>query len=155
LKLVAVLWLVQVTSVAFPVYGASVINTYMIADLGLSRGALGTISGLFLWLSGFPAPLVALLMQKKGIRRTMLLGATGLTIGTTLLATVVSSGLQYGLIFCSVVAFGTISCGPIAAQTTVARWSGRHRGRAIAFLLTGPTVGGFIAPLLLNAVIDG
>ncbi|MFK0154719.1 MFS transporter [Streptomyces sp. NPDC090493] len=152
-KLVAVLWLVLVTALATPLYGASIINTYMIKDLGLDRSGLGSISGIFLWVSGLPGPLVALLMNKKGIRNVMLGGTSLVALGAVLMATVVSSSFEYGLVYCTIVALGVVSCGPIGAQAAITRWFNRHRGRAIALVLTAPTVGGFIAPTLLQRLI--
>jgi len=53
-KLLAVFWLILFTNFAFPLYGASVINAYMAADLHMDRAALARPTGCFNGWSGCP-----------------------------------------------------------------------------------------------------
>ena len=85
-KLLAVFWLIVFTNFAFPLYGASVINTYMAADLHMNRAALGAAYGFFQWMVGLPAPLVAICINKKGVRFTMLAGCLTVLAGALLMA---------------------------------------------------------------------
>ena len=98
-KLLAVFWLILFTNFAFPLYGASVINAYMAADLHMDRAALGAAYGLFQWMVGLPAPLVAICINKKGVRFTMALGCVGVVIGALLMAFVVRTTLEVNLVF--------------------------------------------------------
>ena len=82
--LLGVLWSVLFINLAFPAFGASVINTYMAADLHLDRAMLGLPYSIYLMMSGLPAPLVALCVNRKGIRFTLLLGGTLVILGSLL-----------------------------------------------------------------------
>src|SRR6202044_3697312 len=98
-KLLAVFWLILFTSFAFPLYGASVVNAYMAADLGLNRSSLGLAYGLFQWMIGLPAPLVAILINNKGVRFIAMLGSLVVMIGALLMALVVRTGLEVDIVF--------------------------------------------------------
>lgn len=148
-----VFWLILVTNVAFPMYGGSVINAYVAVDLHLSRSSLGTAFAIFSWVSGLPAPLVALCVNKKGIRFTILLGSLLLLAGALAMALFVHTALQLIIVFGVVIGAGLVTGGPLAAQTGITRWFARRRALAISLVLTGPTIGGFIAPVALNRLI--
>jgi MFS family permease len=92
-KLLSVFWLILFTNFSFPLYGASVINTYMAADLHLDRAALGVAYGLFQWMVGLPAPLIAICINKRGVRFTMALGCLTVIAGALLMAFFVRTGL--------------------------------------------------------------
>src|SRR5579863_4785562 len=98
-KLLAVFWLILFTTFAFPLYGASVVNAYMAGALHLDRSALGLAYGLFQWMVGLPAPLVAICINKRGVRFTMALGCLVVMIGSLLMAFAVRTSLQVDIVF--------------------------------------------------------
>jgi MFS family permease len=151
--LLGILWVVLFINLAFPAFGASVINTYMAADLHLDRAMLGLAYSIYLMMSGLPAPLVALCVTRKGIRFTMLLGGALVILGSLLMAFVVKSGPGAVVCFGLIVGAGVATGGPLPTQTGVARWFVRRRALALAILLSGGGIGGFVAAPLLDRVI--
>jgi MFS family permease len=152
-QLLGVLWGVLLINLAFPAYGSSVINTYMAADLHLDRKMLGLPYSIYLIMSGLPAPLVALCVNRKGVRFTLLLGGAMVIVGSLLMALFVSSGIGAVLAFGLIVGTGVATGGALATQTSVTRWFVRRRALALAILLSGGGIGGFIAAPLLDRVI--
>jgi MFS family permease len=152
-KLLAVFWLILFTNFAFPLYGASVINAYMAADLHMDRAALGAAYGLFQWMVGLPAPLIAICINKKGVRFTMTLGCVGVAIGALLMAFVVRTTLEVNLVFGVIIGLSALSGGILGAQAGIGRWFVKHKARAITLVHTGSSFGGFVAAPVLNYVI--
>jgi len=151
--LLAAFWIVLFVNLAFPAYGANVINNYMAVDLHLNRQMVGLPYSVYLLMSGLPGPIAALSVNRHGIRFTIVLGGLMVIAGSLIMALFVSSGigavLAYGLLVGAGVAIG----GVVATQTGVARWFVRRRSLALSILLAGGGVGGFVASRLLDAVI--
>jgi MFS family permease len=152
-KLLGVFWLILFANFAFPLYGASVVNTYMAADLHLDRSQLGLAYGLFQWMAGLPAPLVAICVNKKGVRFTMTLGCLTVTAGALLMALVVRTGWQADVVYGVIIAVGALSAGVLPAQTCISRWFTKARARAITLIQTAIGVGGLAAVPALNFAI--
>ena len=152
-KLLAVFWLILFTNFAFPLYGASVINAYMAADLHMDRAALGAAYGLFQWMVGLPAPLIAICINRKGVRFTMALGCVGVTVGALLMAFAVRTTLEVNLVFGVLIGLSALSGGILGAQAGIGRWFVKHKARAITLVHTGSSLGGFVAAPALNHVI--
>ena len=152
-KLLAVFWLILFTNFAFPLYGASVINAYMAADLHMDRAALGLSYGLFQWMVGLPAPLAAICINKKGVRFTMLAGCATVLAGALLMAFAVRTVSQVYFVFGGIVGLGTLAGGILGAQAGIGRWFVKGKARAITLVRTGGTFGGFVAAPVLNRVI--
>jgi len=153
-KLLAVLWSIVLINLAFPIYGSSVINAVMMSDLNLDRRTLGFVFSLYTVMSGLPGPLVAVCVDRFGIRCTLILGSLLVALGSVLMATVVSTGLHAALAFGILVGIGVATGGVIAAQAGLARWFFRRRALALALISTASGVGGFIAAPLLNRIIS-
>jgi MFS family permease len=152
-KLLAVFWLILLTNFAFPLYGASVVNTYMAADLHWDRSQLGLAYGIFQWMVGVPAPLVALCISRRGVRFTAALGCLIVIVGALLMALVVHTSLQTDLVFGVMIGMGAMTGGVLVAQTGINRWFSKRKGLAITLVHTGGTLGGFVAARVLDAVI--
>jgi len=153
-KLLSALWIVVLVNLAFPIYGSSVVNTAMIEALDLDRAMLGFIFSLFTIMSGLPGPLVAICVNRFGVRFTLILGSLLVITGSILMATVVSTGWQAAIVFGIVVAFGVGAGGIIAAQAGLAKWFFRRRALALAIISSATAVGGFLAAPLLNKIIE-
>ena len=152
-KLLSALWVVVFINLAFPIYGSSVINAVMMQDLHLDRQTLGFLFSLFTILSGLPGPLVALSVDRFGVRRTLFAGSMLVVLGSVCMATVVRNGLHAALAFGVVVGTGVAAGGIIGAQAGLARWFIRRRALALAFISTASGVGGFLAAPLINRII--
>jgi len=152
-KLLSALWIIVVINLAFPFYGQSILNPEMLTELNLDYRTLGLIASLYALMSGLPGPLVAVSIQRFGIRLTLFVGSLLVVLGSVIMATVVSTGLHAALAFGIVVGGGVSMGGIIGGQTGAARWFIRRRALALAILSSATAVGGFLAALLLNKVL--
>jgi MFS family permease len=152
-QMLAAFWIVLFVNLAFPAYGAGVINNYMAVDLHLNRQMVGLPYSVYMLMSGLPGPIAALCVNRRGIRFTIVLGGALVIAGSLIMALWVSSGLgavlAYGVVVGGGVAIGCV----VATQTGVARWFVRRRALALSILLSGGGVGGFVASRALDAVI--
>lgn len=152
-KLLAAFWLIVFFNLGFAAYGAPLINTAMAADLEFNRTMLGLPVSVFMLASGLPGPLVALCVNRRGVRFTLVLGSLLMVAGAVMLAlfvnNVVGAAIGYGVLM----GLGVAAGATLPAQTGVAFWFQRKRARALAILLAAVGVGGFVAPSLLNAVM--
>jgi MFS family permease len=149
------LWAILVVNLAFPYYGAGLLGAYMANELHFDRGTLGLCFAIFQWTTALPAPLVALCLNRKGVRFTLVLGSALLCLGSFLMAVFAHSAWQVYVAFGGVVGTGVLTGSMVATQTGIGRWFEKRKALAISVLLTGPYIGGFIAPLVLNWVVVG
>jgi len=153
-KLLVAMWCVLFVNLAFPFYGASVINTYMALDFNLDRRILGLIVTVFTLTSGLNSPVAAFVINKIGVRYTMLIGGSLILLSALTMASFVDSGMQAVVIFGVIAGTGVVSGGALTAQAIVANWFVRRRALALSLVLSAPGIGGFIAAPLLNHVIS-
>lgn len=151
-RLLGAFWIVAFINLAFPAYGASVLNAAMATELGLDRQTLGTVVAIYLAMSGLPGPAVGWSVARYGVRTTLLIGSALIISGSLLMGTVVTTGpgaiIGFGLLVGVGVAFG----GLIASQVGVMRWFLRRRSLALSLLYSGGAIGGFFAPPLLARI---
>lgn len=152
-RLLAVFWILVLVNLGFPMYGSSVINSVMMRDLNLDRRMLGLLFSLYTIMSGLPGPLVAVCVGRFGVKATLVLGGLFVTLGSVLMAAVVSTGLHAALAFGVLVGIGVAMGGVISTQAGLARWFVRKRALVLAILSTSSGVGGFLAAPLLNRII--
>lgn len=151
-RLLAAFWLIAVINLAFPAYGSAVLNAAMAAELGFDRQSLGTMVAIYLAMSGLPGPLVAMSVNRLGVRWTLVIGSAFLIVGATMLATIVSTVWLAVFAFGLLVGIGVATGAIIAAQAGVARWFVRRRALALSLLYSGGAIGGFVAPPILSAI---
>ena len=100
--LLGALWLVFAFNLGFPAYGGPLINSSMAIQLNFSRETLGLITSFYIIMSGLPGPVVAMAVNRFGVRRTLVAGSLMNVSGAALMATVVNSGagayVAFGLI---------------------------------------------------------
>lgn len=146
--------LIMGLNVSFPLYGAGVIGAYMAQDLQLDGGTLGlafSVNSLFM---GLPGPLVGYFVSRWGVRSATALGTLTLLLGALGMALWAESALRFVLGFGVVMGVGAAFGGLIAAQSGVAFWFRRRAASAMAIVLIGSSVGGFLAPSLIEWVIS-
>src|SRR5258706_9689195 len=148
------LWAIVFLNLGFPAYGPAVINPAMAKALGLNREALGNMFSVYMLMSGLPGPLVAVSINRWGVRRTMLLGSAFTVTGALLMGTVVTGGLGAMLCFGVLVGAGVATGSAMASQAGLARWFGRRRSLALSVLYSAGAIGGFVAAPLLNRIIQ-
>jgi len=143
--LLGVLWLVFAFNLGFPAYGGPVLNTAMAKELGFSRETLGTITLIYIIMSGLPGPVVAMAVNRFGVRRTLVVGSVMNVAGATFMATVANSGAAAYLGFGLLVGGGVCAGAAIASQTALSRWFLRHRALALSILYSAGAIGGYFA----------
>jgi MFS family permease len=152
-KLLAVFWIILFANFAFPLYGASVVNTYMAEALHWDRTQLGTAYAIYQLMIGVPAPLVSFLITRKGARFTTAIGCWIVVGGALLMSSVVHTSWQTYIFYGFTMGLGAMTGGILVAQTAVNRWFNRYKGLAITIVHTGTTFGGFIAARLVDKAI--
>jgi MFS family permease len=152
-KLLAIFWFILFANFAFPLYGASVVNTYMAEALHWDRTQLGLAYAIYQLMIGVPAPLIAVLIAKRGVRFTASIGCVVVVVGALLMSSVVRTSLQVDLVYGVMIGLGAMTGGVLVAQTGINRWFSRLKGLAITLVHTGGTFGGFVAARLLDKVI--
>ena len=152
-KLLAIFWIILFANFAFPLYGASVVNTYMAEALHWDRTQLGTAYAIYQLMIGVPAPLISVLIAKKGARFTTAIGCWIVVGGALLMSSVVHTSWQTYIFYSFTMGLGAMTGGILVAQTGVNRWFNRYKGLAITIVHTGTTFGGFVAARLVDKVI--
>lgn len=152
-RLLFVFWLVLLVAAAFPLYGGGVMNGYMSADLQLERSVAGLPMSVYQFVFGLGAPVVGLIVDRFGIRRTLIGGALLMAVAASLMASVVTGALSAVLVFGVLLGMGGAAAGGITTQAGVARWFTRRRALAMALLMSAPGFGGFLVAPLINHVI--
>jgi len=152
-KLLSVLWLIMFINLGFPAYGQSVVNTVMALEFKLDRASLGLLFSAYIGMTGVAGPLAGFLINRLGVRRTLLIGSALIASAAVLMATVVASGLQAGLVLGLMLGSGVSIGAALAAQAGIARWFVRRRALALAILYSASAIGGFAASPFLNHVI--
>jgi MFS family permease len=125
----------------------------MAEALGLDRTMLGVPYSVLMLVSGLPAPLVALLVVRKGIRFALIAGTLMLLVAGLFMAlfantfwtAVIGGGVLAGI--------GVVTGGALPVQTSTMRWFVRRRAMAFAIILSAGGIGGVFAPPLLNYAI--
>ncbi|MGB9069960.1 MAG: MFS transporter [Candidatus Acidiferrales bacterium] len=152
--LLAVLFSLDFVNMGFPVYGGTVINSYMLRQVPMSRGELGlgfTFSNLFV---GLCAPIVAASILRVGVRKTFAIGSALICAGCLLLGQFTTKPWQYlagyGVVVGVGMGFGTL----VPAGTAVTRWFKLYRGRAMGICLSASGIAGFVAAPLLNRILE-
>ncbi|MEJ0035488.1 MAG: MFS transporter [Gammaproteobacteria bacterium] len=153
-KLLAAYWLVLFSVLGWLPYGSGIVNTWMAERLGFDRTMLGVPYSVLMLVSGLPAPLVAMLVVRKGMRFAMIAGSLMLLAASLFMALVANSfwaavfggGVLAGL--------GVVAGGALPVQTSTMRWFVRRRALAFAIILSAGGIGGVFAPPLLNYAIS-
>jgi MFS family permease len=147
------LCLVICVNMAFPIYGASVMNTAMAVDMQWDRRSLGLLVGANMLTNGLAAPLAALVVNRLGARLSLVAGSLLMLCSTAAMATLVSNTWQGVIAFGVIGGLGTAFGAVVPCQTAVAAWFNRRRARALSILYSATGIGGFIAPTLFSGVI--
>jgi len=152
-KLLAAFWIIYLVNLGYPTYGSSVVNAYMATSLHLDRAMLGLAFSIYMLMVGLPGPLVAAIVNRIGVRWTLLIGSCSAILGGLAMALVVHTGWQAVIAFGVLIGFGSCAGGAIAEQAGIAQWFVRRRALALSLMYSSGGVGGFILPPLLNRLI--
>ncbi len=139
-------------------YGVLVVSfgiffPFMAATLGWGRGLLASVTFVSRVASAAGAPLVGRAIDRHGPRPYLLIGGAAMAVGAVLVS-LTSQPWQMFAAYGVLMALGGLALGPLGADSTVARWFIRRRGRALAFSTMGMSSAGVVLPLPLTLLID-
>ena len=134
------------------VYLSSLFAGPLVQAFGWSRAALGGVL-LAISTSALFMPVVAMLIDRYGVRRSVAVSVVGASLAYGLLASMTGAVWQYYAAYAVVAVLGA-AAGPIAYGRVVISWFEHARGLALALMLSGAAIGGMIASPLVSAVIN-
>lgn len=102
---------------------------------------------------GALSPLLGRALDLMPLRQLVIIGALGLCIGFIILANTSSLWILL-LVYSCLLPTGLILSGSMAAQTAAARWFIRKRGLALGISAVGTSVGAFLFPPLVTALLS-
>jgi len=139
------LFFIYLINVGLVFYGFAVIFPAMITATGWGRGVAGMAHTIHMIFSALLAPLVALMLNRFGGQKTLLLGLVFLLAGLSLLGTVTAKLWQWIIIWGFVVSFGLAFASLLSVQTIIMLWFNKRRTLVLGLAMSGAAVGGFIA----------
>ncbi|MCI8453997.1 MAG: MFS transporter [Lachnospiraceae bacterium] len=149
----AAIWLVYFFTTTPISYGTSVISTKIVLEYGWNEGIIGLASSmnyLLIVLTSIPG---GVLEQKKGYRFTIILGAAVGTLAFLFLSLFYSDPVLYVAMF-GAAGICAALCGLTSGPSLINEWYARNKALPMAILMTAGSVGGFLMPLVAQAVSD-
>ena len=140
-------------------YGVLVVSfgiffPFMAATLGWGRGVLASVTLVSRVTSAAGAPIAGRAIDRHGPRFYVMLGGAAVAGGAALIS-LTSQPWHMFAAYGVLIALGGLALGPLGADSTVARWFIRRRGRALAFTTMGMSSAGVVLPLPLTLLIEG
>jgi len=139
---------------ALPIYGGSVLGTYMTSELHWERSALGLLIAANMTADGLAAPWVAMLVTRIGVRRCLFIGCILMGSASVALAIWVTAPWQAALAF-GVMGLAAAFISVIPCQTAAAAWFGHRRPFVLSVLFAAVGLGGFIFVWVMTGAIQG
>ena len=147
------LWIVYTIPIGFAFYSPAVLYPFMIHEMGWSRGEImGGATALTLTF-GLTSPFTALMISRFGARATIVAGGVFLA-GASFLIGVLGHVYSAYIALSLAVGFGVSLASMIPVQTVAISWFHTRRALALGLVLGGGAVGGFIAPQIVNKVVQ-
>ena len=152
--MVTVFFCIYFLNAGFAFYGGSVINAFMSQSIGLDRSQLGLGFAALIFCMGLSGPLSGTLIDRIGVRNTLLLGGALTTSGALLMALVASKFWHYMVFFGLIIGIGAPLGGMYPVQAGVTFWFARHKALALSIVLCATGIGALIATPAVNWVIQ-
>ncbi|MFO7963835.1 MAG: MFS transporter [Desulfobacterales bacterium] len=152
-KLVFILFVTNMVVLGMGFYGFTVIFPAMVKETGWGRGEASlaaTLRPVFLSLA---MPLAAAVINRSGTRRSIMIGLAILGSGMLLLATATTALWQWTLIWGVFLPFG-FAFFNLGTQTTVTFWYNLKRATTMGIVMTGTSIGGFLATPVFTRLIQ-
>jgi len=150
--LVLFLLIIYGIQIGFVFFSPAIIFPFMIDEIGWSRGEIMLGLTMTLLMFGVASPLSAWMVGRSGARVTLFAGGLLISIATLLIGLV---GHYYAiyLLLMSFVGLGFSFATTIPIQTTLVYWFEKRRGLVLGIVMSGGSIGGFIAPQIVNATV--
>jgi sugar phosphate permease len=122
-------------------------------EFSWSREALSSAYAAMAITSALAAAPIGILGDRLGARTVVV---TALAIGGVLFASLSLLTPQLWHLYLVFGAFGVVATGasPVGYARAVTSWFTRHRGLALAFAISGGSIGGMVHPTVTQALID-
>ncbi|MDR0514995.1 MAG: MFS transporter [Coriobacteriaceae bacterium] len=135
---------------------ATIVNPMMMADsqVSLSGTVIGAGFSLFVLMQGIPGPFIGHLIERKGARFAMVLGASIMLVGGLAMLFVVRSAVSYLFVFGIVLSVGSIMAGLLSVQTTIGNWFVQQRGKAMTLAMCVAGIGAILVPFIVNLLVE-
>jgi MFS family permease len=134
-------------------YGFPVLYPALVESMGFTRAQVTQGFLLGFLLVGLPVGLLAgTVIDRLGARPVILVGLGFVGMSLILMGSM-TTFWQYELL-CATQIIGYVLAGPIPNQVLVARWFRLRRGRAMGYAYLGLGLGGVVAPLLINFLVQ-
>ena len=153
-RVVTAAFLAQALAVGLPMSGYPVFMASLETDLGATRTQTSAGISLIILTGALLGPLVGRAIDSGWARRVMGVGALLLALGFGSIGLAPGLGVAT-LLWIGLVGTGFAMSGPHPATSVLARWFVARRGRVIAIAAMGTTLGGALAPILAQTLIDG
>ncbi|MDR6423833.1 MFS family permease [Paraburkholderia phenoliruptrix] len=141
-------------SMSLPIYGASVVNTYMATALDWNRKTLGLLTSVNMVTAALLNPVAANIVGRIGIRRSLVIGCLTMVAGGAWLATVATQPWEAVVAFSVLMGMTSAFSGIIPCQAGVAAWFVRRRTLAISVLFAVVGAASFAVISLIGAVVE-
>ena len=102
----ATLWLTLLITTGLPYYGASVVIANMAKSIAIDKATIGIAFSLLTVVWGLSGPFTAALLNRKGLRFTVVLGTLVIAIGCALIALLVQNAWTFVVLFGLVIGAG-------------------------------------------------
>lgn len=152
--MLAAVWCIYFCVFGTVLYSTSVINAGMQQAMGFSERYIGLAGTLCTLVSGLVGPLVGRLISKRGVRLTFLIGSAMVIASGLALAFLPQSVFSFLLLYGLVVGAGMGFAGLVSVQSAVNDWFDRKKSFAMAIVLTAGSVGGFMAPQIVERLLS-
>ncbi len=124
------------------------------SEFGWSRGTISAAIGINIFLYGLIGPFAAAVMERFGLRRTMLAALALIALGVAL-TPLMTQPWQLVLLWGVVVGVGSGSTGLVLGATVAARWFAARRGLVVGVLTASTATGQLIfLPLLASLAVN-
>ena len=130
-----------------------VIAVPLAEEFGPSRMVLMLTITMVTLVSAFISPVLGTMMDRVSLRLLLLAGALLLVAGFVALSFAASFN-QVLVIYGLFMAPASIIIGPMSATVLLSRWFVTRRGAALGMAIAGMSVGTFIYPPLIQALLD-
>ncbi|HZK42936.1 MAG TPA: MFS transporter [Syntrophomonadaceae bacterium] len=153
--MVVALFFIYVCMGVFPFYTGSVLGAYITSDplSGVNVGLWGIAFTIFILVQGLPAPLIGMIVEKKGSKFTMLIGSLLVMAGSLLLAFFPSPAtLIIG--FSLMISLGVGMAGQLPVQTVINMWFYKRRALAMGIVMLAGGVGITIIGPVVTKIIE-
>lgn len=135
---------------------ANVINPLMLEDpsMGLNGTLLGAGFSLFVLFQGISAPIIGVIIDRKGARFAMTVGALIMLAASCCMAFLASAPWMYFVCFGILASVGAMMAGQLSTQSTVGEWFIERRGVAMTTTMIIGASSAFLLPAVVESIID-